>query len=380
MKDSDKPSNATVLASVRRVCFSRRTIATVEAYLFLLPFLTAFGLFLVYPFIKNFWISLHDWDLLAVAFNPDAKEFVGMENYVRTLWGRRMTWDITHLWHIKSVLAIGCLILWFATLRGSARLGTAVFWTVVAVTLVVVLGFHPGERGRWYDKEFWNAVRNTFVFVALAIPPIMVISLTLAVLLNRPTRTMAVFRTLFYLPQVLSVAVITLVWWYMLTPGQGLLANVMRLFDLTPFSWTTDPVLAMWAIVIATVWWTIGFPMIVLLAGLQEIPKDRYEAARLDGAGPIALTWHITIPGLKRPLVFVFLYEVISHFQVFGQSHLLTGGGPGDATQTFVRYLYQTGFRDNELGRGAAMSVLLFLVMAIFSFLYLKFSTQRRTS
>ena len=350
---------------------------TVEAYLFILPFLAVYILLLVFPFFKNIWISAFDWNLLEVAFNPDAKEFVGLDNYVRALWGRNITWSLDAqsglrlgLLAIAGLLVLGWYRRWWAG-------GIAVLGVVALGVVAILLGFEPGERGRWSDRSFWVAVRNTFVFVALSVPTITLIALSLAVFLNHQGRAMAVLRALFYLPSVLSVTVITLIWMFMFSSYQGLIANVMKAFGLEPLVWVTNPELAMPSIVIATVWWVLGFPMIVLLAGLQEIPGERYEAARLDGAGLWNTFRHITLPGLHRPLTFVVLYQVISQFQIFGQAHLLTDGGPGDATNTLVRYVYLTGFRDNELGRAAAMAFLLFGLMALASFLYLRMSTRQ---
>ena len=350
---------------------------TAEAYLFMIPFLAIYILLLVYPFFKNIWISTFDWNLLEVAFNPDAKEYVGLENYIRALWGRNIEWSMgTH-----AGVRLGILVLAGLSVLGWYRRwwsgGSALSGIVLLGLIAFLLGFEPGERGRWSDRSFWIAVRNTFVFVTLSVPAITLIALALAVFLNHQGRSMAVLRTLFYLPSVLSVTVITLIWTFMFSPYQGLIGNVMKSFGAQPLVWVTNPELAMPSIVIATVWWVIGFPMIVLLAGLQDIPSERYEAARLDGAGLWAIFRHITLPGLHRPLTFVVLYQVISQFQIFGQANLMTDGGPGEATNTLVRYVYLTGFRDNELGRAAAMAFLLFCLMALASFLYLRMSTRR---
>jgi multiple sugar transport system permease protein len=128
------------------------------------------------------------------------------------------------------------------------------------------------------------------------------------------------------------------------------------------------------AIVIATVWWSLGFAMILFLAGLQEIPAERYEAARLDGAGLWSIIRFITLPALSRTTTLVIVLQIILHFQVFGQSHLITRGGPNDATQVLVRYIYQTGFRNSELGYASALAVVLFLFMLVFAMLQLRVS------
>ncbi len=363
-------------ATHRAALRSRYWRDSFSAYLFLLPFLAVYTLLLVYPFFKNIWISTYDWNLLQVAFNPDAKTFVGVGNYVRTTWGRNLTWDLVNLWPLRLTLlaiAAGVLVGWR---RGWWSGGPAAVGLVVSLGAALLLGLHPDAGGRWSDRSFWIAVRNTFVFVLASVPVITLIALLLAVFLNHDSKPMAVLRTLFYMPSVLSVTVVTLIWWFSFSPYQGIVGNVTRAFGGEPLVWLTDPNRAMPAIVIATVWWVIGFPMIVLLAGLQDIPKERMEAARLDGAGIWGIFRHITLPGLKRPLTFVVLYQVISQFQIFGQAHLMTRGGPGEATNTLVRYLYLTGFRDNELGRAAAMAFLLFCLMALASYLYLRMSAR----
>lgn len=351
---------------------------SVEAYLFIAPFLAVYVLLLIFPFFKNVWISTFDWNLLEVAFNPEAKEFVGLKNYVRTLWGRGIEWSFganTGLRLALLAVAVALVVGWY---RRWWSLATAVGGVALMLLVIALLGFAPGaERARWYDRSFWIAVRNTFVFVALSVPAITLLALALAVALNHDSRPMAFLRAVFYLPSVLSVTVITLIWSFMFSPFSGLIGNFMKAFGAEPLVWVTNPDLAMPSIVIATVWWVLGFPMIVLLAGLQEIPTERYEAARLDGAGLWALFRHITLPGLHRPLTFVVLYQVISQFQIFGQAHLLTDGGPGEATNTLVRYIYNTGFRDNELGKGAAIAFLLFCLMALASFLYLRLSQRQ---
>ena len=287
----------------------QRQRSNLEAYAFLAPFLVAYLLFLIYPFLKGVWISLHEWNLLAVTFNPGAKKLVGGENFIEILTG---------------------------------------------------------------DRRFWQIVGNTVLFVLLTVPAVTMIAMGLAIMMNRATKAMAVFRTLFFLSQVLSVTVVTLVWQMMYSPRQGLIANLLALLGLGPIEWVTDPLLAMPAIVIATVWWSLGFALVVFLAGLQEIPGELYEAARLDGAGHYAVLRHIIIPGLRRTTTFVAVMQIVLHFQVFGQSHLITGGGPNDRTQVLVRYIYQTAFRDSEVGYASALAICLFAVMLVFSIVQLR--------
>jgi multiple sugar transport system permease protein len=210
-------------------------------------------------------------------------------------------------------------------------------------------------------------VGNTILFVALAVPGITITALLIAAAISRETRAMAVLRTLFFLSQVLSVTVVTLIWQIMFSPRQGLIANVTEVLGGTPINWLTDQQFAMAAIVIATIWWSLGIAMILFLAGLQDISKDLYEAAALDSATGFRAFWYITLPNLTRTITLVVVLQIILHFQVFGQSHLMTQGGPNDTTQVLVRYIYQTAFRDSDLGRASAMAVFLFVIMGAFS-------------
>ncbi len=286
---------------------------TLEGYAFLFPFLVVYAVFLLFPFFKGIWISLHSWNLLEVAFNPEAKTWIGLANFLDLL------------------------------------------------TL---------------DRRFWDIVLHTLEFVFLTVPTITIIGLLLAVALNRETRAMAILRTLFFLSQVLSVTVVTLIWQLLYSPQQGLIGKVLEALGLEALDWVTSPDRAMPSLVIVTVWWSIGFAMILFLAGLQEIPQERYEAARLDGASRWRLLWHITLPGIRRTTTLVVIFEIILHFQVFGQSHLITRGGPNDQTQVLVRYIYQTAFRDSELGYASALAMVLFFLMLGFSVLQLRLNRE----
>jgi multiple sugar transport system permease protein len=340
---------------------------TQAAYTLLLPFLAVYALFLIYPFFRGVWISLHDWNLLAIAFNPDAKEFVGLRNYVRVMWGRNIEWSLfaAPFWQVLGLIGLALSVL----LRFGDKLSrfNAIALGVASVLLIVIPGFHAGEGGRWFDRRFWPTVGNTLVFVGLAVPGVTISALLLAAAVNRETRAMSMLRTLFFLSQVLSVTVVTLIWQIMFSPRQGLIANITQAVGGTPINWLTDQQFAMAAIVIATIWWSLGIAMILFLAGLQDISKDLYEAAALDNATGARAFWYITLPNLKRTITVVVILQIILHFQVFGQSHLMTQGGPNDSTQVLVRYIYQTGFRDSELGRASAMAVFLFVIMGCFS-------------
>jgi multiple sugar transport system permease protein len=251
--------------------------------------------------------------------------------------------------------------------QGRLTRATALALGIAGALFFLLPGFHPGEDGRWYDRRFWPTVGNTILFVGLAVPGVTITALILAAALDGETRAKAVLRTIFFLSQVLSVTVVTLIWQIMFSPRQGLIANVTEALGGSPIVWLTDQQFAMAAIVITTIWWSLGIAMILFLAGIQDISKDIYEAAAIDDARGVKAFWYITLPNLKRTITLVVVLQIILHFQVFGQSHLMTQGGPNDSTQVLVRYIYQTAFRDSELGKASAMAVFLFVIMGAFS-------------
>ncbi|HSF92114.1 MAG TPA: sugar ABC transporter permease, partial [Paracoccaceae bacterium] len=302
-------------------------------------------------------------------FNPDAKEFIGIENYRKVMWGKNIEWSALASPTLQVLGLVGAALAAYFYKSQRLSKATAIAIGIGSLVFFLLPGFHPGEDGRWYDRRFWPTVGNTLTFVGLAVPGVTISAMLLAAVLNRETRAMGVLRTLFFLSQVLSVTVVTLIWQIMFSPRQGLIANVTEVFGGSPIVWLTNESFAMAAIVITTIWWSLGIAMILFLAGLQDISRDLYEAGALDNATGLKAFWYITLPNLKRTITLVIVLQIILHFQVFGQSHLMTNGGPNDTTQVLVRYIYQTGFRDSELGRASAMAVFLFVIMGAFSVL-----------
>lgn len=228
------------------------------------------------------------------------------------------------------------------------------------------------------DAAFWSSLGNTFEFVLLSSPLIMAVGLLFALGVNNARAT--VVRTMLFSPYVLSVAVATLVWGFLFNPTQGLIAAGMEAVGFEPLSWLTNPDLAMHAIVITTLWWTVGFNMVLFIAGLQDIEPSLYEAAMIDGAGRVQRFVHITIPGLKRTLTLVGILQVIASFQIFGQVYIMTRGGPAGTTRVLIQYIYETGFRDFRLGYASAMSVVLFVLMFGASMLQLRLSSEKEAA
>ena len=375
MSPRTRPQPAAKLRASGRARVVRDSLA---GYAFVAPFLAAYLAFLVIPFVRGVWIGMHDWNLLAVVFNPDAKELIGVDNWRDMLWGRNLTWSATVRWPWRLLGLATAAWLALRAARGAMPRGVGVAAaTALAIAFGLLAGVTPGPEGAWSDPRFFVIVGNTLVFVALTVPAITALALLLAVALNRAGPYAAALRTAFFLSQVLSVTVVTLIWQLIYSPSQGILANLFRAVGLEPITWITNPALAMPSIVIATVWWSLGFAMVLFLAGLQEIPAERYEAARLDGANGWNAFRFITLPGISRTVTLVVVFEIVLHFQVFGQSHLITRGGPNDETQTLVRYIYQTAFRDGQLGYASALAIVLFALMLVFSLLQMRL--ERRT-
>jgi multiple sugar transport system permease protein len=215
------------------------------------------------------------------------------------------------------------------------------------------------------DAIFLGTVRNTFLFVLMTVPAFVVIGLLLALALNREGRTGATLRAVFFGASVLSVTIVTIIWKIMYLPEIGLISHVLGLFGVAPIPFLTSQDLALPAIAVTTVWWIIGLPMMLFLAALQQIPGELYEAAALDNASRWRSLWAITLPSITRTLVVVVIYEIVAQFQLFGQSWLLTRGGPNNMSRSIVLFIYETGFRNWNLGSAAAASEILFLLMAI---------------
>jgi multiple sugar transport system permease protein len=226
------------------------------------------------------------------------------------------------------------------------------------------------------DPIFLVSIRNTFLFTAMAVPCMVVVSLGLALALNRETRFHAVLRVIFFTSSVFSVTVATLIWIMVLSPERGLFAHLFRSLGLQPIAFLGSPDWAMPALTITTVWWSIGFPMILFLAGLQQIPQELYDAARIDNASPWRRLTRITLPSLRRTIVLVVVLQIIGQLQVFGQPLIMTGGGPADRTRSMVQTIYETGFNEWQLGYASAMSLFLFGVMFVASMFQLYISRQ----
>lgn len=265
-------------------------------------------------------------------------------------------------------------------LEGFAFVGPFLFLYIFLLIYPLILGigisFHRADlfgARRWVglenyarllaDPVFRQAILNTFKVTLLIVPPLTIIALLLALALNRATRTAAVFRGLFFSSSVLSVTIVTLIWRFILTPDAGLVAEAREALGYEPIPFLSDPDLAIPSLAITTIWWSLGFPIMLFLAGLQQIPGDIYEAAALDRSSRWTIFRRITLPSLRRTLLLVVMLQTAAQLQLFGQAQLLTAGGPSGASRTMVLFIYEVAFGRWELGYAAAAAEILFLLI-----------------
>lgn len=290
--------------------FQKRTGNSLVPYLFIAPHLIFFTVFVGYPFFYGLYISFYRYDFL----RPDAASFVLFENYVRL--------------------------------------------------------FTPGSV---QYPIFWNALINTVEFVLMSVPPLVIIPLILAILLNTKVPGRNLFRGIYFAPWVLSSAVIGLLGFWIFQSQGGLINYYLLQFGLTPPRWLSSMPWAWVSILLITIWWTVGFNMIIFLAALQDIPAHLYESASIDGAGSWRQFVSITLPLLRPVMVFIIVITIIASFNLFAQPFFMTGGGPaqatgGGATEPIMLRIYREGFERNQLGMASAMSFVVASIMILFSY------------
>src|SRR5690606_1737920 len=218
-----------------------------------------------------------------------------------------------------------------------------------------------------FRTDFWTGLRNNLIFAAVVVPLQTSLALALALLLNKPLRGMPVFRTFFFMPVVFPMALVAVVWKVIYTRGElGLLNSVLDTisFGLIPAQdWLGNPSTALLAIIVMSIWQGAGLQMVIILAGLQSIPAELYEAAALDRANAWQRLRNVTLPGLRNTLIFVAMVTTILSFRLFDQVYIMTGGGPQDATTTVMFQAVTTAFQTNNVGRASAITVLFFLIV-----------------
>jgi multiple sugar transport system permease protein len=273
-------------------------------WLFMAPYLLLFTVFVAIPAIYGLWISLHNWD----QFLAD-KPWVGLENYTQL--------------------------------------------------------FTPGSAKA---APFWSAMQATAIFTVLSVPLLVVLPLAVAVLLNRKFPGRAFFRAVYFAPYVLGVVVIGLLFRFMLDPSIGAFNYLLGEIGLpNDTGWTTELPWAWVALVGMTVWWTLGFNAVIYLAGLQDINRELYDAAKVDGASRWQRFRNVTLPGLRPVFVFVVTVTILASANMFGQAYLTTNGAPSEKTRTAIMFIAEEGFQDAHMGSAAAMSYVLALFLMALS-------------
>ena len=215
------------------------------------------------------------------------------------------------------------------------------------------------------DPLFWKALWNTFKFLMVHVPLQVGLSLVLAALLNQPIRARGFFRAAFFLPVVLSGVVITIMWKQLYSSETGVFNALLALMGLGRVGWLTDPDIAMPSIAIMATWKNMGLYVILLLAGLQSIPKSVYEAASIDGAGELAQFTKITIPLLNPILMSVIILSTINGFSLFIEPYVMTGGGPLNSTLSMNLYIYRQAFSFYKMGYAATLGFVLAAVIFV---------------
>jgi multiple sugar transport system permease protein len=270
-------------------------------------------MFMLAPIVYGLWISLHDWDFLL-----PGKPFVGLENYVEL--------------------------------------------------------FTPGSTT---SGPFWASMRATAIFTVLSVPLLVVLPLLVAVPLARKFPGRSFFRAVIFAPYVLGVAVIGILWRYLLDPNVGVINYYLDLVGIDRIPFTTATPWVWLALVVPTIWWTAGYNMVIFLAGLQDISPELYEAAELDGATAWQRFRHVTLPGLRPVTIFVLTITILASANVFGQPYLITQGQPGGETRSAIMQIGEEGLRRFNMGAASAMSTVLTVALLAVSLLTLSFLRER---
>lgn len=224
----------------------------------------------------------------------------------------------------------------------------------------------------WVDPYFWKALSNSLQYL-LVVPFIQLAAIGIAVLVDKPFFGRQFFRTAFYIPVITSVVVIGITWRWVFR-SDGLANYLLSLVGIGPIGFLTDPDFALFSIMFVTLWQGLGYYMILYLAGLQSVPEELEDAARLDGASSWDVFWHITIPMLKPTIALCSIISCISALKVFGEIFVMTPqGGPGGSTLTMVYYIYQKAFEDFDMGYSAAVALVLAGVVGVISWINVRY-------
>jgi len=263
-----------------------------------------------------------------------------------------------------ALLLLGLFVLWPLT--------RALGWSFTHADLLAPQGQPWAGLGHYSelltDGRFRRAFGNTALFALLVVPAQTIAAFFLALWVNRPEPAWRWLRGVFFIPTVVAMPVLAVLWTMLYQPAQGeemgLVNAALATLGFEPQAWLREPHLALPALAFMSVWQGVGLQMMVFLAGLQGVPREALEAARIDGAGPWQRTRHVVIPALRNTIVFVVTVTTILAFRLFVQPYLMTQGGPGDATRSLVQAIYETTFISQDLGRACAAMFLFLLLVA----------------
>ncbi len=227
------------------------------------------------------------------------------------------------------------------------------------------------------DEVWWIALKNTLVFAVMTVAGTSIVALMAALAVTRPIRGQNFFRVLLYMPSLLSVGAVGLIWVWLLSTQFGVINYGLSFLGIRPINWLGDEGLVIPSLSLTTIWWGFGFPMLIFIAGLQGIPEQFYEAARIDGANGRQLFLYITLPLLRPTILFVTVTGFIAHVQVFGQPFIMTAGGPGRASYTVIYYLYEIAYRAFRMGYGSAVAITIAVIIAAFTIAQFRLIGQR---
>jgi len=227
------------------------------------------------------------------------------------------------------------------------------------------------------DPDFGQVLLNTLVFSGVVVIGSLVAGLAIALLFNQKMHGRGIVRTVSFAPHIVSGAAVATLWLFIFDPNYGLSRVLLQPLGITPPHWTTSSTYALWSLIIVYLWKGIGFTAIVYLAGLQGMPTDLYEAARIDGAGTWAMFRQITLPLLSPVTFFLVLTSIISTFQAYDVTAIMTGGGPGSSSTTLSWYIYRQAFQASDAGRSAAAAVVMFVLLLLVTTFQTRFMERR---
>jgi multiple sugar transport system permease protein len=333
--------------------------------------------FLAVPFVLAFVLSLTNQRLVS----PNPTEFVGSDNFARLLTVRLLTLDPLVDEASGEPMRDDAGQLVYPGVREFTRDNPAY---PELDRLQSFMTFGLGDRLVHVlvgDAVFIRSLVNTIVFTAVIVPVQGGLALLLALLINSRARGTNVFRAIYFVPVVMSMVVISLLWRFIYSPQGGLLNGIIGTLTLgavKPVDWLGDVGTALPAVMLMSMWQAVGFQMVIWLAGLQTIPSHLYEAAALDGAGRWAEFKHVTWPGLRNTAVFVFITITIAAFGLFTQIDVMTRGGPLDATSTVIFQAVEQGFRKQDIAYGSAISVVFFVLVLVVALVQRYLTRERR--